>query len=82
MASYVGTTHDGERASKLAKKREQEKEEFNKQKEKMNASSQVGLKSVDSMFQESQSVSEQRFKATTVGLSTLEIIFDLRFCRR
>jgi protein FAM50 len=72
MASYVGSTHDGERASKLAKKREAEKEEFNKQKEKMNASSQVGLKSVDSMFQESVSVSEQRFKAATVGLSTID----------
>jgi protein FAM50 len=50
-----------------------EKEEFLKQKEIANASSKIGLKAVDSMFQESQTIAtDERFKAATVGLSSVE----------
>lgn len=73
MASFVGTGADGDRASKLAKRRIAEKAAFETQKEKMVASSTVGLKGIDDMFQSNQSFqAEERFKASTVGLSSIE----------
>lgn len=73
MASYTGSNSDGDRASKLAKQREKEKKEFEKMKEKMKAGAQTGLKEMDQIFQANQStISEMRFKESTVGLSTIE----------
>lgn len=73
MASYTGSNQDGDRASKLAKQRDADKEAFEKTRTEMQKSSKVGLKGMDDMFVDNQSFqAEERFKMSTVGLSSIE----------
>lgn len=68
MATLKGNSTDGRRASALAKKREKEKEEYDKQQESMKKSSQTGLKDMDMMFASRITSNEEQFRASTVGL--------------
>lgn len=73
MASFVGSNHDGDRASKMAKKREEERKEFLAMKEKMKAGGSTGLQDMDDKFAANASfAADIRFKESTVGLSTIE----------
>lgn len=73
MASFVGSDADADRASRLTNQREQEKAQFNKTKEQLKKAAQVGLKTMDNMFQANESfAAEARFKESTVGLSSID----------
>ena len=70
MAHYKGTSKDGARATALADQRNKQDQEFKKKQEEMRASSSVGLRNMDESFNAHNSIQDDMFKASTIGLST------------
>lgn len=69
MATYKGTAEDGERARKGAKKREAQKEEFDRLKNKLETGAS-GLREIGDQFTTKVMTYDDQFKASTVGLVT------------
>ena len=67
----------GSRAAMLSKKRDQEKEEYEKERNKIRAQN-TGLGQIDDKFSSSSEVLEAEFRKRTVGLVTAE---DFRAAR-
>eukprot|EP00808_Paulinella_micropora_P029849 g16706.t1 len=72
MAHYQGTGQEGRKAELLAKKREKEKQEFEKKRDATSAISAAGLKDMNAAFQTYSNVYEEEFKESTVGLVSAE----------
>ena len=70
MASYGGQAADGMRAQRLAREREQGKDEADYMKKKL--SDQLKVANIESKFASTYDAVEQEIKASTVGLVTIE----------
>ena len=70
MASYGGQAADGMRAQRLAREREQGKDEADFMKKKL--SDQLKVANIESKFASTYDAVEQEIKASTVGLVTIE----------
>jgi protein FAM50 len=72
MAHYQGTKSEGDRASRLAKMRESQREQFEKDKEQLKKDNESGLKSIGDMFASKDQRFDEQFRAQTVGLVSAE----------
>ena len=70
MASFGGQAADGMRAQRLAKEREQGKEETDFMKKKL--ADQLKVSNIESKFASTYDAVEQEIKASTVGLVTID----------
>ena len=70
MASFGGQAADGMRAQRLAKEREQGKEETDLMKRKL--ADQLKVSNIESKFAATYDAVEQEIKASTVGLVTMD----------
>ena len=70
MASFGGQAADGMRAQRLAKEREQGKEETDFMKRKL--ADQLKMSNIESKFAATYDAVEQEIKASTVGLVTMD----------
>jgi len=72
MAHYVGTSREAEKARRLQEEREKKRKEFEERIRKIKEENQEGLKRIDDAFQAHDSRAFDAFRASTVGLQTLE----------
>ena len=68
----------GNRAAILSKKREQEKAEYEREKNKIKAQGTVALGNIDDKFSSSSDTLEQEFRKRTIGLVTAEVFREAR----
>jgi len=72
MAHFVGSSADGNRARTLAKKREEERKEYETNKTSLKKISTSGLKEMDQVFSHQNTTYEDQFKQSTVGLVSFQ----------
>lgn len=72
MAHYKGAASEGGRAMQLIKKREQQQQDIEIRKKKIEEDLQASLSNIDQKFATHYDAVEQQLKSSTIGLVTLD----------